>query len=106
RRVRWNVEIAQPHLAVLDHGVGVTHLSLAFAQRLHLGAAELDAGLDLLDELELEPGAPVRRHIARGRGALLFHLLRHGPTLSPGEGHPAADRLHPVDTDLNAVTQA
>ena len=65
-----DVGVSQPHLAVLDHRVGVADLRLAGAQRLDLGADQLDPGLEPLDELVLVRGTAVGRHVAGRRLAL------------------------------------
>ena len=53
------MRVAQPDLALVDHGVGIAELRLALAQRLDLGAEQLDPALEAVEQLELVPGAAV-----------------------------------------------
>ena len=49
-RVRGDVHPVQPDLAVLDPGVTVLQVRRAAPDRLHLGAAQHDAALPVLEE--------------------------------------------------------
>jgi hypothetical protein len=46
----------QKRLAVLDQAVGVFQVGLALADRLHLGAAQRNSGLEFLEEKVVMPG--------------------------------------------------
>ena len=49
--VRVDVDVVQPHLALLDAGVAVAQVGLALADALHLGAEQRDAGLEGLEHV-------------------------------------------------------
>src|SRR3954468_16925223 len=51
RPVGRDVDVVQPHLAVLDRGVAVLELRLAAAEGLDLGAREHEAGLPLVHQV-------------------------------------------------------
>ncbi len=76
-RIRRDVDVVQPQLAVADQDVAVLELGAAVAQRLHLGPLEHHAGLELVEELEAIARLPVRRDVAR-RHLPLSALLGHG----------------------------
>ena len=64
-----DVQRVDPHLAVVDPGIGLGQLGLAGPQRLDLAALEHHAGLDGVEDLELAARLTVRRHDLRvGRG--------------------------------------
>ena len=48
------MQVEQPHLAVVDTGVGILEVHPAFPKRFDLGAGQRDPRLDLLDEVVLE----------------------------------------------------
>src|SRR6266516_6911681 len=91
RSVGRDVGVAQPHLAALDYGVGVAELRLALAQRLDLGAEQLDPALEPVEQLELLSGAAVGGDIAGSRlaGIPLSHRRPHRPAPGP---HVRAER--------------
>src|SRR5919202_1090570 len=86
RPIRRDVDVVQPQLAVADARVAVLELGLARAQRLHLGALEHDAGLELVEELVAVGGVAVRRHVARRRLALLAGLRHEVSVVAGGYG--------------------
>src|SRR5881394_1049879 len=92
RLVRRDVEVAQPHLAIVDYGVGVGHLGLPGAQRLDLGAAQHHPGLDPLEPLKFVPGAAIGCDVARSRVTLLLALLSHPPAPDPPAPGPLQRR--------------
>ena len=76
-------EVVEPDLAAaVDAGEGVADLHLAVADRLHLGAAQHEAGLDRVEDLVVPTRLAVRRHDL-------------GAGLSHGGGH-ATGTLPPV----------
>lgn len=57
---RWDVGGEQPELTVVDPGVALGDLRLAFSQRLHFTAGEHQAAFEGIDDLIVMPGAPIR----------------------------------------------
>src|SRR4051794_30692952 len=93
-RIGRDVGIAQPHLALLDHRVGVSQLRLALPQRLHLGADELDSALEPVKQLELVSGPPIGGHVAGGR----LSLGAHGPSAGIRSTRPRGASTEPTRT--------
>jgi hypothetical protein len=58
------VRVAKPYLSRFDDGVGIAELSLSLAQRLDLGAEQLDPALEAVEQLELVPRPAVRGNVA------------------------------------------
>ena len=99
--------IAQPHLAALDHGIGVAELRLALPQRLDLGAQQLDPTLEPVEQLELVPGPAVGGDVA-GRGLAPTPLARlsHPAPLSRHEVHASARSVDRIHTHGDRVTES
>ena len=68
-----NVHADEPRLAVHDAPVAIRELHVAFADRFHLDADQLDAGFEDLDDLVVVAGAAV---LDRGRPGSLSSLGR------------------------------
>ena len=61
RELPWrNVGLEQPHLAIIDAGVGLGDDGLAFAQGLHFGAREDHAALEGFEDVVVVTGAAIR----------------------------------------------
>ncbi len=97
---------AQPDLAAIDHRVGIAQLRLAVAQRLHLGSAQFDPGLELFDQLEPVPGAAIGRDVARRGRPFLLRLLRHRLAPDRLEVDPSARSVDSGHADGDRVPEA
>ena len=51
-----NIGVDQPELAALHRGIGFGEIGAALAQRLHLRALQLDAGLEGVEDLVVDSG--------------------------------------------------
>src|SRR6266540_1836867 len=91
RQIGRDVGAAHPHLAAIDHRVGLVDLRLAVAERLHLASAQLDAGLHLLQHLELVPCAAVGGDVPADRGPLALLLLCHQASTGIRSTRPRGD---------------
>src|SRR5215208_1372041 len=49
--VRIDMDVVDPHFAAVHAGVAVAQVDVAFADRFHFGALELDAGLERLQDV-------------------------------------------------------
>ena len=66
------VDVVEPDLAVLHAREAVTQVDVAFPDRLHLRAAQHDAGLDRVEDVVVATGLAVAGHHPVGRGCLTF----------------------------------
>src|SRR5947207_11736207 len=63
-RIRGDVRPVEPDLSIANDGVRVSDVDLAVPHRLALAALKRDAGLDLVEQVVLEPRLSVRRDVA------------------------------------------
>ena len=82
-RIRLDRARDEEHLATADHAERLGQADAPQAERLHLRAEELDAGLEPLQHLVLVEGAPVRRD-------RLLARRTHRRILLPGRGAPVS----------------
>src|ERR1039458_3360344 len=80
--VRPNVRINQPQFAVFHQAIGVFQIGPSSADGLDLGAAQGDAGLELVQQKVVVRRSPVHRRVALAAGDRiapdLFLFLRTG----------------------------
>ena len=66
-RKRTDVRIQKETLAILQQPIGILQIRLAFANRFHLGPAQGNARLELVEKRVIMAGRPVVRGIAHTR---------------------------------------
>src|SRR5579863_7604982 len=92
--IRTDMHVEQKRLAVLDEAIGVLQVRLAFADRLDLGSAQGDAGLELLQEKVVVAGRAVVRGVPLAAGHRVARL-----------GGLAGSRSLGLDDDVTALAR-
>ena len=63
-RIRLDVEVVQPHLALLDFREGIPHIRESRADGFHLGALQHDASLVPCEDVKIAQRLAVDRNVA------------------------------------------